>query len=237
MEEQIKVKKNKLKLLIVAVVIVTVIVLTVTVIVPNAKVSKQIKVIKDTPIGETIEFGTYEQDETSSGKEKIEWIILTKEEDKALLVSKYVLDAYNYGDTSTGDIYWQNSSIRDWLSNSFYNEAFSNSEKSLIIDTEVTYLLDPNDQYDKVFLLSEDEVKGYFSTDDSRKCKPTSYAVSNGVTVDENGYCLWWYKNPDWSKNLAGWVDYTGEAVYRTGEFINDSNLGVRVAIWVNLKH
>ncbi len=103
--------------------------LAVTIIVHNVKVSKQINAIKNTTIREIIEFG------------------------------KYALDAHKYGDTDTIDMYWQNISIRDWLNDEIYNETFSNSEKKLIIDATVAYLLDSNDQYGKVFLQSEEEAK------------------------------------------------------------------------------
>ncbi len=44
-------------------------------------------------VGDVIYFGSYEQDNNlSNGKEEIEWIVLAKENRKALLISKYALD-------------------------------------------------------------------------------------------------------------------------------------------------
>ena len=45
--------------------------------------------LPDVPVGDSILFGAYEQDnDTSDGKEKIEWIILKKEKDRAFLLSE-----------------------------------------------------------------------------------------------------------------------------------------------------
>ena len=41
---------------------------------------------------------------------------------------------------------------------------------------------------DRGFLLSIEEVEKYFKTDEDRKCKPTQYAVKQGV----NGENCWW---------------------------------------------
>ena len=44
-------------------------------------------------IGEILSFGAYEQDNnTSNGKEEIEWIVLDKKDDRMLVISRYALD-------------------------------------------------------------------------------------------------------------------------------------------------
>ena len=59
-------------------------------------------------------------------KINLEWIVLDKNEDKALLLSKNVIDCKCFEDTKTETTY-NNSSIRKWLNEEFYNEAFSDS--------------------------------------------------------------------------------------------------------------
>ena len=47
--------------------------------------------------GDCVIFGHYEQDNnTSNGKEDIEWLVLEKEADRMLVISRYVLDAMPY---------------------------------------------------------------------------------------------------------------------------------------------
>ena len=48
-------------------------------------------------IGDYITFGSYEQDnDISNGKEDIEWLVLDREDNKILVISKYGLDAKQY---------------------------------------------------------------------------------------------------------------------------------------------
>ena len=48
-------------------------------------------------VGSTVTFGSYEQDnDTSNGKEPLEWIVLSYQDGKSLLISKYGLDCQPY---------------------------------------------------------------------------------------------------------------------------------------------
>ena len=143
-------------------------------------------------VGETITFGSYEQDaDTSNGKEPIEWRVLDKKNDKALVISKYALDCQPYNETYA-DVTWETCTLRRLLNSDFVDEAFSAEEQEEIAITTVTadanpdYDTDPgNDTKDKIFLLSIDEVESYFSSDSDRMCAPTQYAISQGVWASD----------------------------------------------------
>lgn len=50
-------------------------------------------------IGDYVLFGSYEQDnDTTNGAEPIEWQVVDIDNDKALLVSKYILDNVEYNE-------------------------------------------------------------------------------------------------------------------------------------------
>ena len=52
---------------------------------------------KTVTVGDIISYGSYEQDaDESNGKEPIEWLVLDVDGDKALMISKYGLDAKPY---------------------------------------------------------------------------------------------------------------------------------------------
>lgn len=156
--------------------------------VDNSRVSSLKKPeIKD---GAVVKLGNYEQDNvTSNGSELIEWIVLKSDGNKALLVSKYVLDSYDYAEqikyskTAT----WENSAVREWLNKDFYNTAFSKDEVKYILSTSmdskvVTYTgvydnynleedivsrdINTTSTADKVFLLSVDEIKELMSVEE-----------------------------------------------------------------------
>ena len=64
----------------------------------------------DYKIGETIEFGNYPQEEDGTEK-PIEWIVMKKEGNQVLLLSKYVLDAKPYNE-EVEEVTWETSDIR-----------------------------------------------------------------------------------------------------------------------------
>ena len=209
---------------------------------------------KPLEIGDTVLFGAYEQDnDSSNGKEEIEWKVLTKEGDKALVISKYALDCQEYN-TEFTDVTWETCSLRKWLNETFISNAFSSDEQKKILTTNVTADKNPNydtspgnNTTDKVFLLSIPEAKKYFSSDEARMCAPTEYAKAQGERVssfygpvDGKAFCWWWLRSPgDSSRNAACVINFG--AVREAGHSVviarlsGDFDLGVRPALWINL--
>ena len=143
-------------------------------------------------VGDTIEFGLYEQDNNVlNGKEPIKWIVLEKEDDHALLISVHCIEykPYNNGN---GEVTWEKSSLRKWLNNDFMDAAFSSTEKGKIIthtienpglcvgvDKDGSWIITNSSEYmesilyqtensntteDKVCLLTADEAMQYLDS-------------------------------------------------------------------------
>ena len=240
-----KISKKTLKFAIpIAAIVIVGIILLNTIIMPKINSNRLINTLRTGNIGDTIKFGTYEQDNnTSNGKEKIEWQIIAKDEDKVLVISKYALDAISYGNNAT----WEKCSLRNWLNNEFYNEAFSDEEHGMIAKEKVPagknpeYDTDPgNDTTDKVFLLSINEVNKYFSSDEARKCVPTEYAIEKGAwtsddyKVDGKATCWWWVRSPgDYSTHAAS-VSSVG-VVRCSGNSVHGDLHCVRPALWIEI--
>ena len=171
--------------------------------------------------GETIFFGSYEQDNnTANGKEPLEWIVLSNSGGERYLLSKYVIDYRLYNEKREA-VTWETCTLRRWLNEVFYEEAFSESEKKVIKTTLVKNADNPeygtdggNDTYDKVFLPSIVDmvttrygfISTYFdsNTDNmiNRRCAPTKYAEAKGVwppgyylTADDQQACWWWLRS------------------------------------------
>ncbi len=197
-------------------------------------------------VGDSVWFGNYEQDNNSSnGKEKIEWLVLEKDGDKALVVSKYALDCKPYN-TENADMTWETCSLRKWLNNDFLNAAFSETEQGQIVSATVTadknpsYSTSPgNDTTDRVFLLSIPEANKYFKTDNERTCGVTEYAAAQGAytsysySAGGKAACWWWLRSPGNYSNRAVRVRYDGSILNRGYE--NDTLSAVRPAMWVDL--
>ena len=138
---------------------------------------------------DTVTFGAYEQDgNLDNGKEKIEWIVLDKKDNEYLLLSKYVLDycQFQKNKVEGASISWNNSEIRIWANSEFFNEAFSEDDKSHVIQNSIDNTI--NDYYnlrpteDKVFLLSIDEIIKYFGNKNENY---DGVAINNYINVNE----------------------------------------------------
>ena len=192
--------------------------------------------------GDIITFGHYEQDNNfTNGEEDIEWIVLDKKDDKALLLSKYGLDAKAYNTQNTG-VTWETCDLREWLNDTFYQEAFSAEEQKLIEETTAIAEVNVrwgteagNDTPDKIFLLSTSEAETLFSNDNDRTCYPTEYAKTQGAWQSEKELsCWWWLRSPGGNSCNAAFVYYVGTVdVY--GHNVNYGTGSVRPALWINL--
>lgn len=114
-------------------------------------------------IGDSIFFGNYPQ-EADGTVRPIEWTVLKKEGNKALLFSKYILDAKPYNETLKRTT-WETYDIRKWLNNEFYRAAFNSEEKiqTILLKTKISCVTSGEiETRDNVFLLSMMKQKHYF---------------------------------------------------------------------------
>ena len=193
-------------------------------------------------VGSFVTFGVYEQDNDSSdGKEDIEWLVLEKYDNKILLISRYALDYHVY-DPSFTSVTWENCSVRNWLNDEFISDAFSVDEQNLIQVTTVTADKNPyfpstdagNDTSDKVFLLSISEAHNLFASNKERQCKETEYCNAQGSSADDNGNCMWWLRTPGKDSNYAMIIGNDGSAL-QGGASVDHPRCAVRPAVWVSL--
>ena len=141
--------------------------------------------------GDVVKFGKCQQD-TSDKRTSIEWIVLDIKNGAALLISKYCLLTTAYCDTQ--HLLWEKSVAKKILNESFFEESFTEKEKSkillrdTIIDSKVPV------SRDRVFLLTEDEVLEYMPTEESRRALPTKKAIADGARIDmePKGCACWW---------------------------------------------
>lgn len=210
----------------------------------------QTESIKTSNIGDVVRFGTYEVNcETGDFDEDVEWIVVAKEGDKYLLVSKYILDTERFNSTYS-KVTWENSSIRAWLNGAFSEKMFNADELERLTETEV----DTNGAKtkDKVFLLSKAEAEKYFAKEDLKGVINSPYALLNGVAnvevEDENdrkkvtNYSAGWWLRDTSSTTVSGTdasnaltVAYDG-TISEVGHASSQSGIGVRPAIWVTIK-
>ncbi len=128
--------------------------------------------IRDTQEGKYFTFGRYEKDnKTENGPEPIEWMVLDRDGDRVLVISRYVLDCIRY-DEEYRRVTWETCTLRAWLNGEFLDSAFDADERLLIrtahvpADPNPDFDVDPGeDTEDKLFLLSIPEAEAYFHPD------------------------------------------------------------------------
>jgi len=200
------------------------------------RLSKTKAQMENIKIGDYIKFGVYEQDNNlSNGGEYLEWLVLEIKDGKALLISKYAIDCKPFS-VSYKNVNWGTCSLRYWLNNDFVEAAFSAKEAAMIFTTSVEYeFVIGNGTQDRVYLLSTTEVNKYFDSDNERQCKPTAFAIEQGVyTNDVDGNCWWWLRSLGNKDIYATGVEYGG-VVSESGRDARNEISGVRPALWITL--
>ncbi|MDO4806642.1 MAG: DUF6273 domain-containing protein [Coriobacteriales bacterium] len=199
--------------------------------------------------------------------EPIKWRVLKVLGSAALVVSDKALDNQVYNENRV-QVIWETSGVRSWLNGygsaynqpgtdfstrSFMSTAFSASERTAILQTDVE---NANNTYygtaggsnttDKVFLLSESEVynkahgfvAGCDVEDEARGCKATDYAQVMGTWVSSSsgseGNCWWWLRSPGGDANGAVLVLYGG-SVLRGGGNVNYVPAAIRPSLRIDL--
>ncbi len=195
-------------------------------------------------VGDIVMFGSYEQDNnTTNGKEDIEWIVLKKQGNRVLIISKYALDCKPYHSSDTAAT-WETCSLRNWLNSTFLNAAFSSSEQQMIQTTLVKAERHPwsgvssgRDTNDKIYLLSISEAEALFSSNEKRYCEATAYAIAQGTWhPDGTGKrCRWWLRSPGEKSYYAATVFLYGgveeDGIMFSGGY---NKPAVRPVMWID---
>ncbi len=104
-----------------------------------------------------VNFGQYPQEGTNfMVKDPIEWFLLHKVGNRALLISRDVLDIRQMveDEDAAKNYTWETSDLRKWLNGYFYDNAFGKHHKR--------YIATNSQLNDKVFVLSSRELHSYF---------------------------------------------------------------------------
>lgn len=206
-------------------------------------------------VGNYVTFGEYPQTTAGEDMTPIEWLVLARDGNKALLISRYWLDAQPYNTDHTS-VTWETCTLRTWLNVTFYNKAFSSDEQAAILTTSVDNGKNQgyskwstsggNNTEDKVFLLSYAEANKYFGvtydniSNTKSRVAPTAYAIAHGTwtsssnkTADGTDAGWWWLRSPGNYQDFAAVVDTDGSLRNITVNYVSGS---VCPALWVNIE-
>ena len=202
----------------------------------RARPDYQLALIRQAETGDTIVYGSYEQDNhTENGKEQIQWILLAKDENRALLLSERALLMRPFH-TSDEAVSWENSSLRSWLNAEFLNAAFTTEEISHIplapvpVGDEET----GGDTMDRVFLLSSREFANLVPSADE-ECMPTAAVAAEAGLRSTYEPVAWWLRSVMAESSKVKYVDSSGSS-YNEAD-ATDEDIAIRPAIWVEYKN
>lgn len=183
-------------------------------------------------IGQTVLFGSYEQDENHIGSESIEWIVIGKDDYGVNLISKMIIDLQRYN-IEKKDVVWTNCNLRKWLNDSFWNKAFSAEEKNTMMKWSY-FDTDKKELKDYVYCLSVDEVTSLWPTAKDRIATVTDYVYSLPDYTNTTKEGQWWLRS---DSHYSG-IIRTVNDVYSSGEIGVDNfrslTVGVRPCIYVS---
>ena len=202
-------------------------------------------------IGDTIQLGG------------LDWLVLDIQDGKALVLSEKILSqrAWN-GEQAL--LTWGPSDIRQYLNGAFFENTFTEEEKTFIVETNVINNENPwfgsagtgSDTLDRVFLLSLEEVVYYFGDSGildemaalraaghpaSALLDPISDAYNDAraaAPIGDNIVPWWWLRTPGRAYNPL--LDSSAAAVNGVGEIIPYgiylvTEGGVRPALWLRI--
>lgn len=205
--------------------------------------TRELDMLRSAGIGDIVMFGAYEQDaDEKNGKEPIEWIVLDKDGDRMLLLSRFCLDCRMYHNNRNDEVItWETCSMREWLNTEFFQTAFSGVEQTIVETVELenpanheTGIDGGNPTTDKVFLLSLDEAERYFAEPSERATTCTAYAEAHGARLSDDLHNAWWFlRTPGYQSDdvvyvsSGGYIDADGQPI------AYEDNMTIRPAVWI----
>lgn len=190
---------------------------------------------RDLQHGDTVKLGGWVQGKNGE-YEPLEWIVLKREGGRVLVTTKYLVDFMQYGALT-----WKESSVRSWLSGTFYSNAFTAAEKKAIAEVTLTDK-NGNETTDRVFILSREEAFEYLTKETLR----TDYTewgekklrdavtptLAPGVSYASR------FGDPYWLRDIGDelrvcCLNSTGG--FSSSTLYNEERIGVRPAMWIEL--
>ena len=189
----------------------------------------------------TIKMGKWEGND-------IEWEIIDRNDDECILLSKYIYLCKPYNETQKS-VTWEQSTLRKYLNGEFKDKAFSDEEKSRIIesyiendDNEATGQKGGNKTLDYVYIPSIKDLEKYFGKNYDegtlKKLSAKAININDGIFKNNTegawyrGNSPYWLRTPGLYDDDASYVNFNGEIINNGVKVSFDKN-GVRLMIKV----
>jgi len=163
----------------------------------------------------------------------LEWNVLEETDEYQFLLSKHMIDSRPFHSECV-EVSWDESDIKKWLNEDFFNRAFTPEEQEKILFNQEANA--------KVFLLSADEIEKYCSKNQEKICTSTYYAEGHGAPWE---VCQWWLREAGLTADRAMVILEAGfsscgsgpvigartATILRPGRYVMSPGIGIRLAI------
>lgn len=187
--------------------------------------------------GDVVCFGMYPQTKLALW-EPIEWIVLKKENDRLLVVSKLCLDKAPYH-KDFERVSWETCHLRRWFNGPFYQLAFTPEEQDMIPEVTVTTADSAKyktsggaDTQDHVFALSIEEAM-LFDKDAARVGYTSMYHQVRGYFFGGKINC-WWLRTPGVQADHVTLISNSG-TIGTYGYRVDNNEYSARPAMWIQI--
>ncbi len=193
-------------------------------------------------VGQLIPLGTYAQ--TASGEKcPVMWKILSVRKEKALLISEDCLIQSGYCDMSLvmkdrKYLEWANCLSREVLNEQFYFDAFSKTEQNMLCAKRIDKNTVRQECSDKVFLLTEEEVRLFMPKAENRIAKGSEYVLNhllNGTARKGNQLAWWILPEDDQVQSIYPKAVFQEGEIHFHGRNIYHKDFALRPCVLIDL--
>ena len=198
---------------------------------------EEVEQLSQAQVGEVVALGRYDTDPVSIGTERLQWVVLQREGNTLMLITKEGIAGSIYHQKHT-EVNWKDSDLCAFLNDTLCDDIFSKYEKEMLVDNPTTQ--------DRLSLLSVTEVEALFPDDTSRQLSITDVAKSKGTNInyatktnqwDVKGYrSSWWWLRGDDKKSIFAPIVTEDGIVLTDEKYVNKPNGAVRPVVWVRVE-
>ncbi len=191
--------------------------------------------LSNAKVGDIVYFGHYDMKASIPGKERVTWIVEKIDGNKICLLAEYGIAGCWYNQKHQ-EVTWENSDIREYLNSEEFTDMFSDKEAELVT----------TQNGDILSLLTVDEAKEFFDSDEDRQIMITDVAEKNGVNIntpskanswDMKGYrsSWWWLKGDNQDGSITAPIVTVDGTIDIDKKVVNKPSGAIRPVIWITL--
>lgn len=194
---------------------------------------QECEAIKNANPGDIVYWGYYDTVVNDMGEERLEWIVVSKDDEKACLLCKQGIAGSYYNQKHT-EVIWKECDLRQLLNSGRFMNMFSRYEKESLVPVDG----------DVITLMTVEEAESFFKDDKSRELSITEVAEAEKTNIntrskfntwDMKGYrsSWWWLRGVNEEAEIKAPIVSVDGAILTDENYVNRPSGAIRPLIWV----